>query len=130
MPEHVVDRVAMSLNKQRRPIMGSKVLVLGLAYKADIDDVRESPSLDIIEELRERGAKVEYSDPFVPNAEFAGHKMRSQPLTPATLRRADCVVVATAHKQFPWSLILRHSKAVVDTRNAFKGKTSPKITRL
>jgi UDP-N-acetyl-D-glucosamine dehydrogenase len=130
MPEHVVNRVAESLNRRRRPILGSRVLVLGIAYKADIDDIRESPSLDIIEELRGRGARIEYSDPFVPVVEFAGHRMRSVPLTPANLKRADCVVVATAHKQLPWSLILRHSRAIVDTRNAFKGRTSPKITRL
>jgi UDP-N-acetyl-D-glucosamine dehydrogenase len=130
MPEHVVNRVSESLNRRRLPILGSKVLVLGVAYKADIDDTRESPSLDIMEELRERGARIEYSDPFVPALDFAGQRMHSVPLTPASLKRFDCVVVATAHRQFPYSTILRHAKAVVDTRNAFKGRTSPKITRL
>jgi UDP-N-acetyl-D-glucosamine dehydrogenase len=110
--------------------MGSKVLVLGVAYKADIDDTRESPSLDIMETLRERGAKIDYSDPFVPHLEFGGRTLKSVALTPASLRRYDCVVIATGHKQFAYSTILRHCRAIVDTRNALKGRRSSKITRL
>jgi len=130
MPEHVVNRVAESLNARGKAVMGSRVVVLGVAYKADIDDVRESPSLDIMETLRERGARVDYIDPFVPSLELAGTRMRSVPLTAATLKRYDCAVIATAHRGFPWSMILRNSRAVVDTRNALKGKKSRKITRL
>ena len=130
MPEHVVNRVAESLNARGKAVMGSRVVVLGVAYKADIDDVRESPSLDIMETLRERGARVDYIDPFVPSLELAGTRMRSVPLTAATLKRYDCAVIATAHQGFPWSMILRNSRAVVDTRNALKGKKSRKITRL
>ena len=130
MPEHVVNRVAESLNARGKAVMGSRVVVLGVAYKADIDDVRESPSLDIMETLRERGARVDYIDPFVPSLELAGMRMRSVPLTAATLKRYDCAVIATAHQGFPWSMILRNSRAVVDTRNALKGKKSRKITRL
>ena len=130
MPEHVVDRVAESLNRRSRAVMGSKVLVLGVAYKADIDDTRESPSLDIMETLRERGAKIDYSDPYVPSLQFAGHTLRSVKLTPAQIRRYDCIVIATAHSKVPYGLVLRHGKAVVDTRNALKGRRSPKITRI
>jgi UDP-N-acetyl-D-glucosamine dehydrogenase len=130
MPEHVVDLVSQSLNRRGRAVQGSRILVLGVAYKENIDDTRESPSLDIMETLRERGAKIDYSDPFVPSLEFAGQKLKSTPLTPAQLRRFDCAVIATAHKSFPYSTIVRHSKAVVDTRNALKGKRSPKIARL
>lgn len=130
MPEHVVDLVAESLNRQGKAVRGSRVLVLGVAYKANIDDVRESPSLDIMETLRERGARIEYSDPLVPVVEFAGQRMKSTALTPAQLRRFDCVVIATAHDAFDYARILRHSRGVVDTRNVLSGKRSSKIVRL
>jgi UDP-N-acetyl-D-mannosaminuronate dehydrogenase len=130
MPEHVVGLVAESLNQSGRAIRGSRVLILGVAYKADIDDTRESPSLDIMEELRERGAVLEYSDPYVPALEFAGMKLQSVPVTPARLRRSDCVVIATAHRSFPWEEILEHAPAIVDTRNALRGHQSKKIVRL
>jgi UDP-N-acetyl-D-glucosamine dehydrogenase len=130
MPEYVVNLVGGALNQRGRAIKGSRVLVLGVAYKADIDDIRESPSLDIMETLRERGARIDYSDPYVPTLEFAGARLKSVPLTPAQLRRFDCVVIATAHKSFPYGSVERYSKAVVDTRNALKGRKSPKITRL
>jgi UDP-N-acetyl-D-glucosamine dehydrogenase len=130
MPEHVVERVNENLNLRGKAIRGSKVLVLGVAYKADIDDLRESPSLDIMETLRKKGAKIEYSDPFVSKFEFNDRTIKSVPLTPAMLKRYDCVVIATAHKQFPYSMILRYCQGVVDTRNALKGKVSKKITRL
>jgi UDP-N-acetyl-D-glucosamine dehydrogenase len=130
MPDHVVGLVAESLNRTGRAIRGSRVLILGVAYKADIDDTRESPSLDIMEELRERGALIEYSDPYVPALEFAGMKLQSVPVTPARLRRSDCVVIATAHKSFPWEEILEHGRAIVDTRNALRGHKSEKIVRL
>ena len=130
MPDHVVNLVAQSLNRRGHAVHGSRILVLGVAYKADIDDTRESPSIDIMETLRERGARIEYSDPYVPTLQFGGKRLRSLPLTPARLRRFDCVVIATAHKSFPYAAVLRHSKAVVDTRNALRGKRSPKIARL
>ena len=130
MPEHVVRRVVQALNKRKRGVNGSRVLVLGVAYKANVDDIRESPSLDVMELLLEMGAKVEYADPHVPALEFQGHKLKSAPLTSTRLARADCVVLAAAHKDFDYGLILRSSRAIVDTRNAFKGKRSPKIFRL
>jgi UDP-N-acetyl-D-glucosamine dehydrogenase len=130
MPEHVIELVGEALNQQARAIRGSKVLVLGVAYKADIDDVRESPSLDILEKLRERGAKIEYCDPHVASIRFAGSTMRSVPFSAASLKRFDCVVIATAHKSFDYPSVLRWSKMVVDTRNALKGKRSKKIVRL
>ena len=111
-------------------LLSRLILVLGVAYKADIDDTRESPSLDIMETLRERGAKIDYSDPFVPSLQFAGRTLRSVPLSPAKLRSYDCIVIATAHSKVPYGLVLRHGKAVVDTRNALKGRRSPKITRI
>src|SRR5438093_3385074 len=130
MPAHVVDLVAESLNGRGRAGRGSRVLVLGVAYKADVDDIRESPSLDIMQTLVDRGARVEYSDPFVPTLEFAGRKLRSLPLTAANLRRFDCVVIATAHRSFPYAAVLSHAQGIVDTRNALKGSRSSKIVRL
>jgi len=130
MPEHVVDLVAEALNRQGKAVRGSRALVLGVAYKADIDDVRESPSLDIMEKLRERGARIEYHDPFVPSLEFAGSRMKSVPLTAAQLRKFDVTIIATAHRGLPYGMVLRSSRSVVDTRNALKGKRSPKIVRL
>jgi len=130
MPEHVVDLVAQSLNSRGKAVRGSRVLVLGAAYKAGSDDMRESPSLDIMTTLRDRGARVEYSDPHVPALEFAGQRLESVPTTPARLRKYDCVVIATAHQDFPFGEILRHSQGVVDTRNALRGRRSKKIVRL
>ena len=130
MPDHVVDLVLEALNRQGKSVRGSRVLVLGVAYKADIDDVRESPSLDIMEKLREKGAKIEYSDPHVASIAFAGGTLKSVPLTEARVKAYDCVVVATAHKAFDYAELLQWSKAIVDTRNALAGKRSPKIVRL
>jgi len=130
MPDHVVDLVGEALNQQGKSVRGSNVLVLGVAYKADIDDVRESPSLDIMEKLREKGAKIEYSDPHVPSIQFAGSTLKSVPFKAASVRRFDCVVVATAHKAFDYDALLEWAKAIVDTRNALAGKRSPKIVRL
>jgi UDP-N-acetyl-D-glucosamine dehydrogenase len=130
MPEYAVSLVGDALNARNRSVRGSRVLVLGVAYKADIDDVRESPSLDIMKTLSDRGARVEYSDPYVPSLEFLGQRLKSTPLTLARLRRFDCVVIATAHKTFPYGMILRGSQSIVDTRNALKGRRSKKIVRL
>jgi UDP-N-acetyl-D-glucosamine dehydrogenase len=130
MPEHVVDLVAQNLNERGRAVRGSKVLVLGVSYKADIDDTRESPSLDIMQTLLQRGARVDYSDPHVATLDFRGDKLKGVALTPSRLRGYDCVVVATAHRGFDYDVILRNARGVVDTRNAFKGRRSNKITRL
>ncbi|MEK7329351.1 MAG: nucleotide sugar dehydrogenase [Candidatus Eisenbacteria bacterium] len=130
MPEHAVGLVAESLNRRGKAVKGARVLVLGVAYKGGIDDTRESPSLDIMTTLEERGARVDYSDPFVPKLDFAGRRRTSVPLTPARLRRFDCVVIATAHRDFPYGEIVRHAQGIVDTRNALKGRRSNKIVRL
>ena len=121
MPEWVVQRVGWALNQQAKAVKGSRVLVLGLAYKPDVDDVRESPSFELIEKLEHLGAQVDYNDPHVPST----HKMRrhdlqmhSVPLTPQTLASYDCVVISTNHAAYDWQLIADHAKLIVDTRNA------------
>jgi UDP-N-acetyl-D-glucosamine dehydrogenase len=130
MPEYAVNLVAESLNRHGSAVRGSRVLMLGVAYKADIDDTRESPSLDIMKTLSDQGAIIDYSDPYVPTLDFFGRKLKSVPLTPAKLRRYDCVVIATAHKAFRYGDVLRYAKGVVDTRNALRGRRSKKIIRL
>ena len=130
MPDYVVDLVGEALNRQGKSVRGSRVLVMGVAYKADIDDVRESPSLDIMEKLRERGARIEFSDPHVPSIRFAGETLKSVTFNASQLKRFDCVVIATAHKTVDYGSLLRWSRAVVDTRNALAGKVSTKIVRL
>jgi len=125
MPEHIVQRVAEALNARNKPLKGSRVLVLGLAYKKDVDDVRESPAVTLIELLQARGARVDYHDPYVPSGKpMREHNithMRSIPLTPARLRRYDCVLIATDHSCVDYEQIVRHAQLVVDTRNATAG---------
>jgi UDP-N-acetyl-D-glucosamine dehydrogenase len=130
MPEHVVRRVVQALNQRGRAVKGSKILIMGVSYKANIEDTRESPSLDLIELLEELGAKVEYADPHVARLDFHGRKRKSVALTAAALKRFDCVVIATNHAEFDYREVLKNAPAIVDTRNALKGKKSPKITRL
>ncbi|MDX9912631.1 MAG: nucleotide sugar dehydrogenase [Phycisphaerales bacterium] len=123
MPAYVVDRLAGALNERGRPVRGSRVLVLGLAYKADIDDTRESPSFELIERLRRLGAEVDYSDPHIPKTvPVRKHdlQMASVTLTPESLAAYDAVLVSTAHTAFDWALVARHARLVVDTRNALK----------
>jgi UDP-N-acetyl-D-glucosamine dehydrogenase len=124
MPEYVVQRVTLALNERGRAVKGASVLVLGLAYKPDVDDVRESPSFELIEKLTHLGAHVDYNDPHVP----ATHKMRnydlkmkSVPLTPESLATYDCVLIATHHKAYDWQMIADHARLIVDTRGATRG---------
>jgi UDP-N-acetyl-D-glucosamine dehydrogenase len=121
MPDYVVRRTALALNDRGKAIKGSKILVLGLAYKPDVDDVRESPSFELIEKLEELGALVDYNDPHVPQTHKMRHhdlQMSSVQLSPDTLKRYDCILVATHHAAYDWQQIADHAKLIVDTRNA------------
>jgi UDP-N-acetyl-D-glucosamine dehydrogenase len=130
MPYHVARLVGDVLNSQRRSVRGARVLLLGVAYKADIDDVRESPSLDLMEILEKEGARVSYCDPYVPKLRHGGKVMRSVPFRASSLRGADCVVIATAHKVFDFGLVSRHARTIVDCRNALKGRRTRGVLRL
>ncbi len=130
MPYHAARLVSDALNSRRRSVRGANVLILGMAYKADIDDVRESPSLDIMEILEKEGARVSFCDPYVPSIMHGGGKKRSVPFRASTLRAADCVVISTAHKAFDYSLVSRHARTVVDCRNALKGRRSRGVFRI
>jgi UDP-N-acetyl-D-glucosamine dehydrogenase len=131
MPEHVVALVADGLNEDGRAINGSSVLVLGVAYKKDINDLRESPALDVITELADRKARVSYHDPWVPTIAVDGIRLETQPLTAESLHAADCVVITTDHTSFDWDLVTAHARLVIDTRNALKGRSgAARVIRL
>ena len=122
MPYHVAESVAGALNERQKAANGSRVLVLGVAYKKDVDDLRESPSLKIIELLTARGAKLDYNDPYFPELQRMRHYnfegMKSVPLNPETIASYDCVLIATDHTNYDYQMIVESAQLVVDTRNA------------
>jgi len=133
MPAHVVNRVAEALNDDGKPIKGSRVCILGVAYKKNVDDPRESPAFTILELLRDRGAMITYGDPHVPVLPAMRHhsiRLTSEPLTEDFLAAQDCVVIVTDHSAFNYEWIVRHSRLVVDTRNATADVTSPDRARI
>jgi UDP-N-acetyl-D-glucosamine dehydrogenase len=137
MPRYVVGKVQDALNNQGKPLKGSQVLVLGAAYKPDIEDLRESPALDVIGLLEQKGARVVYHDPYVPRIHFdsgegLSAEMFSVPNLMAAVKSADCVVIVTNHSSYDYGAILDSARLVVDTRNALgsKGRDNPKVTRL
>ncbi len=128
MPEHVVQLVADGLNDERKAMNGSRILLLGVAYKKDIDDVRESPALSIIDRLRAKGAEVHYHDPFVEEIRFddahtegSGEPLLSAPLTDDEVAKSDCIIIVTDHSGIDYARITRLASLVVDTRNALNG---------
>ena len=124
MPHYVVDKVMDALNTRRKALNGARVLVAGIAYKRDIDDMRESPALDIMHLLEQKGARVEYADPFVPEVhgrEWAGRRdVRAVELKRGTFKQYDCVVIVTDHKAFDYDTMVADADLIVDTRNAIK----------
>jgi UDP-N-acetyl-D-glucosamine dehydrogenase len=130
MPEHVIMLIADALNARKKSINGAKILLLGMAYKKDIDDLRESPALDIYDNLRRRGARVTYHDPHIATFQYQNKPVASVPLTRAALRAQDCVVIVTNHTAVDYRAVVRDAALVVDTRNATKGMRSAKIVKL
>ena len=128
MPHFVTDKVQNALNDAGKPVKGSRIHVMGVAYKRNIDDMRESPALDVILLLERRGAIVSYSDPHVPHLRLDGSQLDAQPESAAA--DADCVVIITDHTAFDYRALVERAPLIVDTRNALKGFTSPKIVRL
>ena len=130
MPEHAVQAVSRALNTHKKAMNGSKIMMLGMAYKKDIDDLRESPSLTVIELLRAEGAEVVYNDPYFPTVGRGRHYNLNMTCTPLeNLEQYDCVMILTDHSDYDYERIVRESKLVVDTRNATKGIKSEKIVR-
>lgn len=132
MPRYVVSRVQDALNEVGKPVKGSTFLVLGVAYKPDIDDIRESPALDVIGLLEQKGGKVCYHDPYIPKIQHEGLDMESVSDLEEALQRVDCVVIITNHSSYDYNAILNSARLIVDTRNALgkAGAASPKVVRL
>ena len=130
MPDYVVERVADALNTVRKSINGSRIHLLGVAYKRDVNDMRESPALDVLELLAKRGAQVSYSDPFVPELRHGGHTLVSVDLPEALAPKPDCAVICTDHTVFDYDALVQTDTLLVDTRNALKNRQSPRIFRL
>lgn len=127
MPRYVIDRLAEFLNQQSKPLKGSKICMLGVAYKKDVDDPRESPSFHLLDLLLERGVDFTYNDPHIPTLPKMRHHnvpaMESQELTPEYLAAQDCVLIATDHSAYDYDFIVKHSGMILDTRNATKNVT-------
>ena len=123
MPAYVVQRVADLLNDQRRSLRGSRILLLGVAYKRDVGDTRESPALTIMSLLSKKGSETSYHDPYVPHVQFDGVSCDSQPLDIEFLESQDCVVITTDHSCVDYEYVTQHSRLIFDTRNDLKSAT-------
>ncbi|MFH0921264.1 MAG: nucleotide sugar dehydrogenase [Fibrobacterota bacterium] len=131
MPHYVMQRIAKVLNEHTKPIKSSKILILGMSYKPDIDDLRESPALEVYRLLRREGAWVEYHDPHAPSfISMLGKTIKSTPLTAELLKKQDLCVLLTNHKVFDYKFIVQHAPLILDTRNAFIGINTPNVVRL
>jgi len=132
MPAYVVSKVADALNEQCKPVKGSKITLLGMAYKKDVDDPRESPGFELMDLLLKKGALVDYNDPHIPALPATRHyphlQMESRELTAEYLQSRDCVLIVTDHSAYNWSWIAQHSLLIVDTRNAMKNVIAPAAT--
>jgi UDP-N-acetyl-D-glucosamine dehydrogenase len=130
MPEYVVDKISQALNEHRKPLKGSRVLLIGVAYKRDIDDVRESPALDVMRLLEERGADVAFHDPFVAEVREDGRTRGSVPLSQVSLAESDAVVIVTDHSAIDYQMIVDHAPLVVDSRNATRNTHGGQVVSL
>jgi UDP-N-acetyl-D-glucosamine dehydrogenase len=124
MPHYVVDKITDALNSQSKAVRGASVLLLGISYKRDIEDMRESPALDVLAVLHQKGARVSYHDPYVPSLPArdwpGGFDLASVALTADRLASADCAVILTDHRVIDWPAVVRQAPLIVDTRNAIK----------
>jgi UDP-N-acetyl-D-glucosamine dehydrogenase len=130
MPHFVIEKVRDALNSHRKALNGARVLILGVAYKKDVDDLRESPALDVIQILHDKGAEVVYHDPHVPQIREEGYVRKSVDLTAEELKRADCVVIVTDHTGVDYKMVVKLASLVVDTRNATRGVKSDNLIGL
>ena len=130
MPEFLVSKIAEALNQNKKSVNGAEILLLGIAYKNDVSDTRESPALDVFRILRDKGARLSYNDPYVPEIVIDGKKYMSQRLVASTIKKCDCVVIVTNHTIYDLSSIVEKAKLIVDSRNATKGIRSKKIVKL
>ncbi len=130
MPEFVVEKITDALNDMEKSVKGSNIHILGVAYKKDVDDLRESPALEIMNILRLKGARITYTDPYIPEINYQKLSIKSKPLSKEVLSKVDCSVIVTDHSNFDYNLIVSNSKLIVDTRNSLKGINKKHIVRL
>ena len=132
MPRYVVSKIQDALNEHGLPLKGSQILVIGAAYKPDVDDIRESPSLDIIGLLRQKGAQVSYHDPYIPRISHDDYSLESVPDLVESVQKTDCAVIVTNHSIYDYQTILERAPLIIDTRNALgkAGKNDPRVVRL
>jgi UDP-N-acetyl-D-glucosamine dehydrogenase len=130
MPEFVVEKIADALNDAEKSVKGSSIHIVGVAYKKDVDDLRESPALEIMNILRSKGAKITYTDPYIAEINYPELNAKSKPLSKELLSKMDCTVIVTDHSNFDYNLLVSNSKLIVDTRNALKGINKKHIVRL
>ncbi|MEW6297486.1 MAG: nucleotide sugar dehydrogenase [Thermodesulfobacteriota bacterium] len=130
MPAFTVSRIADALNDRQKSLKGSRILALGVTYKRDVNDVRESPALEVIHKLHQKGALVSYADPYIPEVELGDHVIKAVELTPDVLGSMDCVVVLTDHSTFDYGMIATRSALIVDCRNALRHFPAPHILHL
>jgi UDP-N-acetyl-D-glucosamine dehydrogenase len=130
MPAYVVERVSDALNTVRKPLNGSRIHLMGVAYKKDVGDMRESPALDVLELLIKRGAVVSYSDPWVATLRHGTHTFHAVGEEAALQSKPDCVVICTDHSAFDYDRLVRGAALIVDSRNALKARKEPTIFRL
>lgn len=130
MPEFVVEKITDGLNDVEKSVKGSNIHILGVAYKKDVDDLRESPALEIMNILRSKGARITYTDPYISEINYQKLSIKSKPLSKEVLSKVDCSVIVTDHSNFDYNLIVSNSKLIVDTRNALKGINKKHIVRL
>jgi UDP-N-acetyl-D-glucosamine dehydrogenase len=121
MPAFMIQRIADTLNERRKPLKGSKILGLGVAYKRDTNDIRESPALQVLEGLREKGATVYFCDPYVRSIVVRGETLKAIEMTPHLLQSMDCVAILTDHSAFDYAMVAKFASTILDTRNALKG---------
>jgi UDP-N-acetyl-D-glucosamine dehydrogenase len=129
MPDYVLEKIVSGLNSNYHSVNGAKVLVIGVAYKANVNDVRESPALELIEMLAAKGADVSYHDSYVPSVRVGDVHYKTVPLDIDRLESADCVLIHTAHDDIDWQFVADHTRLVVDTRNAM-ARTRPSVARV
>jgi len=130
MPDFVVQKTVLALNQRKKAVNGSRILLLGVAYKANVSDTRESPALDVMHLLLGLGADVGFHDPHVKTVEIEGHRFSGKPYSPALLKSMDAVIVTTAHDTFNPTEILQNAPLVIDTRNITVGSQASNLVRL
>jgi UDP-N-acetyl-D-glucosamine dehydrogenase len=130
MPRFVVERITDALNAHRQSVRGSRIHVLGVAYKAGVNDIRESPALTVMRILADKGAVLSYTDPYVPSVREEGFDLDSVPADAPTLGACDCTVILTAHSEIDYAVVVQKAQLIVDTRNALRGCQEPHVIRL